>query len=147
MSLLSDLRNDLQYGSVLRHQEQQGGDIDGELPPPPPPQPARHTLTDPFIITCVRRETPKLHLKVISHNPEWSGGEVHRAAQRGREYKHVPVIPVVPVVLGPNSTRHAGSFILHTFSSTPPALKTYFSVLLRNTLLRFHHYPVTFLGF
>lgn len=31
MCLISDHRNDLQYGSVLCHQEQQGGHIDGEF--------------------------------------------------------------------------------------------------------------------
>lgn len=36
MCVVSDHRDDLQYGSVLCHQEQQGGYIDGELTPPTP---------------------------------------------------------------------------------------------------------------
>lgn len=44
MCVISDHRNDLQYGSVLCHQEQQGGYIDGKLTHPPT-QPATLILS------------------------------------------------------------------------------------------------------
>lgn len=55
MCVISDHRNDLQYGPVLRHQEQQGGYIDGELTPLPSPpaelhRPDQYKFTEPFVI-------------------------------------------------------------------------------------------------
>lgn len=62
MCLIADHRDDLQYGSVLCHQEQQGGYIDGELPPlhPPPQQPAHYTFPAPFIIIGIKEGDTKV---------------------------------------------------------------------------------------
>lgn len=140
MCLISDHRNDLQYGSVLCHQEQQGGYIDGELTPsplPPPPTPTSQPASPLYAHqslhnqpSCIRRETPKLHCNVISRSPERSGGEVHGTSQR--ESTVHPSRPRCPS--RPRAKFNMTRWIVHrhTFSSTPPALKIYFPVPFHN---------------
>lgn len=107
MCLISDHRDGLQYGSVLCHQEQQGGYINGELTSSPTTsQPTKHGLFPSL-------SSASYISMSFCHSPEWSGGEVHCIAQ---------YIPVVPAVHGPISTRYARSLsprlLLNSTSTT-----------------------------
>lgn len=96
--------DDLQYGSVLCHQKQQGGDIDADRIPQSAHLPDYHTLLQPLIINV----------------SAW-GGE-HRSYMSTASMSAFPWWWVSPTRILPHTKRWI--IFPHVFLPSPPALRS-----------------------